>query len=740
MREQRDRKWVGSGGNVNPMQRSTGSTFAGYRIDAVAGRGGMGIVYRATQIALGRTVALKLIAPGLAHQTSYRERFTRELRAVASLDHPNVIPIYHAGEEEGQLYVAMRWVEGTDLDALVARHGRLAPLRSARIVDAAAAGLDAAHASGLVHRDVKPGNILIAGEADNRIYLSDFGLSKHSTSAGGLTAAGHWVGTPDYVSPEQIRGVDVGAPADVYSLGCVLFHTLTGEAPFPVEGDAAKLWAHMTDPPPSVRERVPSVPEAFDEVVRRAMAKNPGERYASAGELGRAALDALESGERTALDDGPRTEPEGEVDWHAAGRTQLGGGPRATDAGGVAPATDAERTELGEKPPVEDGGRTEIGEKPVEDGGRTELREKPVDDGGRTELGEKPVEDGGRTELGEKPLQDTGGTDAAGDTAPQERGRPRSRLALLAITGVAVLIALGVGALYLWDGGAPNETGPASTSIAVGDNPTALDFGAGAVWVANYGSGTVTRIDPSTNKASVPIEVGDSPEDVSVGEGGVWVSNAFGALTRIEPRSNEVADEPIQLGADPYALAAGGGSVWVASGLQGTVTRVDPEFNRVVGRPIRVGSTPTAVAVGGGSVWVGNSDSATVTRIDARSGDVVGDPVAVGRAPMGLAVGGGAVWVANSESNSVTRIDPRSGDVIGEPIAVGRAPVAIAVAEGAVWVANSEGNSVTRIDPRSGEVVGAPIAAGPGPTAVTAGGGAVWVTNSASNRVTRIDR
>ena len=216
----------------------------------------MGIVYRATQLALGRTVALKLIAPDYAHDPSYRERFERELRAVASLDHPNVIPVYHAGEEDGQLYVAMRWVQGTDLQALIARNG--APGPRARGAHRGRGGLGPGlrprlgplpprHQAG--QRAHRPGRL--------RARLPvDFGLSKHSSSAGGLTAAGQWVGTPDYVSPEQIRGVALDARGDVYSLGCVLFHALTGQAPYPVEGDAGKLWAHMTDPPPSARARV----------------------------------------------------------------------------------------------------------------------------------------------------------------------------------------------------------------------------------------------------------------------------------------------------------------------------------------------------------------------------------------------------------------------------------------------------------------------------------------------------
>ena len=707
------------------MQRTIGSVFAGYRIDAVAGRGGMGVVYRATQLALGRPVALKLVAPGLAHEAAYRERFTRELQYVASIDHPNVIPVYHAGEEDGQLFVAMRWVEGTDLQALIARDGRLEPARTARIVDQVAAALDAAHSGGIVHRDVKPANVLLGEGPQDRVYLSDFGLSKHSTSAGGLTATGQWVGTPDYIAPEQIRGGSLDARCDVYSLGCVIFHTLTGSTPFPEEGDAAKLWGHMTEPPPSLLARIPSLPERLDDVVKRAMAKEPDDRYGSAGELGQAMLDAIEEERPPALDGDGGTELEGNLDWLGAGRTEVGEGPSGhTEIAGAAPTSGGGQAEIADTAPPTAGGHTEIageGAAPPTAGGHTEIagaEAAPPTAGGHTEIAgaeAAPPTAGGHTEIAgadagltdvrdtpppvaERPAAAAAPVADGGGRAPRVGTRSRGRLALI-IAAVVGVLALGVGGFVLWDGGGGSEESSATSAIAVGENPTDIDFGEGAVWVANFAAGTVTRIDPATNRAvGGPIAVGEAPQGVSTGEGGVWVTNAFGTVTRIEPRSNEVSDDPIQLGTDPYALVAGGGSVWVANGLQGTVTRIDPEFGRVVGRPIRVGQTPAAVAVGEGSVWVANSDSDTVTRISERSGKVVGEPIAVGRRPAAVAVGEGAVWVANSEDNSVTRIEPDSGAVVGPVTPVGQGPVAITTGGGAVWVADSGSNQVTRID------------------------------------------
>jgi serine/threonine-protein kinase len=273
-------------------QLELGSTIGGYRIESVAGRGGMGVVYVATQLRLNRRVALKAIAPDLAEDPGFRERFTHESQIAASIDHPNVIPVYEAGEQDGLLYLSMRYVEGTDLGKLLKAEGRVEARRAANILAQVAEALDAAHARGLVHRDVKPGNILIA--AGDRTYLTDFGLTKHAESASGLTKTGTWVGTVDYVAPEQIRGDHVDARADVYALGCVLFHAMSGQVPFPRPSEVAKIYAHMQDDPPAVDWAGLGVPAGVDQVVRRAMAKDPAVRFQSAGDLGRAVVAATE--------------------------------------------------------------------------------------------------------------------------------------------------------------------------------------------------------------------------------------------------------------------------------------------------------------------------------------------------------------------------------------------------------------------------------------------------------------
>jgi Protein kinase domain len=254
----------------------------------------MGVVYLAEQLSLGRPVALKVITPDLAGDVQFRTRFEREARVAARLDHPNVVPVFSAGEEEGRLYIAMRYVEGTDLRALLRERGRLHADEAAEIVAQIGAALDAAHGRGLVHRDVKPGNVLLArdGEGGFHAYLTDFGITKDAVAqSAALTNTGDLVGTVDYVSPEQLSGAPIDARSDIYSLGCVLFEALTGHPPYG-GANVQKLYAHVHEPPPTLQAEAPMLAPLFDPVVSRAMAKDPDARYPSAGDCGRAARSA----------------------------------------------------------------------------------------------------------------------------------------------------------------------------------------------------------------------------------------------------------------------------------------------------------------------------------------------------------------------------------------------------------------------------------------------------------------
>ena len=267
--------------------------IAGYRIEEVVGRGGMGVVYRATQVALDRPVAIKLITTDRAQDPVFRERFKAESRIAASIEHASVVPVYEAGEDDGLLFIAMRLVEGADLAELLSRGGPLDPARASRIISQIAGALDAAHNRGLVHRDVKPANILITLDEPEHAYLTDFGVARRLGAMNRVTRAGQWVGTVDYLAPEQIRSESPGAAQDIYALTAVLHHCLTGEVPFPCENEAAALWAHMTTPPPAPTELRPDLPDAVDGVIATGMAKDPADRFPTAGAMARAFAGAI---------------------------------------------------------------------------------------------------------------------------------------------------------------------------------------------------------------------------------------------------------------------------------------------------------------------------------------------------------------------------------------------------------------------------------------------------------------
>jgi pSer/pThr/pTyr-binding forkhead associated (FHA) protein/predicted Ser/Thr protein kinase len=269
---------------------SPGSVFAGCRVEEVINHGEMGVVYRARELALERPVALKLILAEYSRDERFRERFRRESKIAAAIDHQNVIPIFDAGEQDGVLFIMMRLVEGTDMRALIAAEGQLEPLRAARIVRQVGSALDAAHARGMLHRDVKPSNVLLARR--DHAYLTDFGLAKPAASVERLTRHGTVVARLEYVSPELILNQRVDARADVYALGCVLFEALTGQAPFATLQAGPQALAHLEAPRPSPLDLRPDLPPEFDDVLRRALATEPGDRFQSAGELGQAALAA----------------------------------------------------------------------------------------------------------------------------------------------------------------------------------------------------------------------------------------------------------------------------------------------------------------------------------------------------------------------------------------------------------------------------------------------------------------
>ena len=648
-----------------------GDVFAGHRITGVAGRGGMGVVYRAVQLDLDRAVALKLIAADLAEDSSFRDRFVRESRLAASIDHPNVIPIYYTGEFEGELYIAMRYVDGSDLRTLVRALGRLEPERAVHIVAQVASALDAAHERGIVHRDVKPANVLLG--ASDHAYLTDFGLTKRISSHSGNTRGGGWVGTLGFVAPEQIRGERVDARADIYALGCVLFHTLAGGPPYQRDSDEATLWAHLHDDPPSLRANAPDAPPELQAVIDRALAKEPDDRYQSAGDLGRAALAAI-------------------------GRHEAPRGERVVARGAAAPAEADTAASPDQSPTV------------LADPGPRRARRRPA---WVWALAAVPVlalavvaavalPGGGGGSPASSSTPTTATTTPAGDQVPAVAGRVARTIKVgsrpngVVVAGglVWVLRARSDRLATLRLSGARAPYRP-----RVGALPAAAASLSGRLWVGVQRDSTLVSIGLKSHKvigSPIPIpSLRGKLVGVSAGERGVWVGvrGAPGFATRVSPTRRQIVAQVV-MPDGVQDLAVGAGAVWVLGRRSNTVTRVDVATGQK--RVINTGRDPAGVAVGAGAVWVTNSGDDTVTRID--QGSLVTRVIGVGDGPNRIAVGGGAVWVANRNDSTLTRIDAETSRRVGDPIEVGANPFGLDVAGHRVWVTSPPDGTVQRID------------------------------------------
>jgi streptogramin lyase len=663
-----------------------GDEIAGYRITGIAGRGGMGVVYRAEQLDLQRPVALKLIATPLARDEAFRERFVRESRAAAAIDHPNVIPVYSAGEEQGRLYLAMRFVDGEDLRTLVGREGPMDPARAAHVIAQVGNALDAAHARGLIHRDIKPANVLLDRD---HAYLTDFGLTKRLTGETTMTGSGRWVGTLGYIAPEQIRGEAVDARADVYALGCLLFYVLTGVAPYRRDSDEATLYAHLNDPPPDASALEPGVPGALAAVVERALAKDPDERFPSAGDLGRAAL--------AAVGDGPAPPPERVVARGAAAPGGAGdetivpggGGPDAATRTPTAPTALA-----GPGAPGRSSGRAWIA--PV----------LSLIAGAAVVLIVVLLMNGSR--------DDTRTTSTGGGRATATTGAPATTSARVTKTYKvdprpnAIAYASG----RVWVGsarsgrliGLPVAGGgrPRDIRLPWNGGTTSIAAGFGSLWVTNGPQARVIRINPVTGTVQADRALGSgSAVVVATGEGAVWIGRR--AIKTTDPPSSIVKVDPhggrtteIQFGQEGVSwIATGGGYVWVPNRRRARLSRISPKTGERHSTPIGLGAH--RAVFGANQIWVSNYDDGTLTQNDRALDNSA--PVALDvRGPLGIAYGGGTVWVASQLDNAVIRVDPRKGEVVGDPIDVGRSPFAIATHGRSAWVTNLASASVSRID------------------------------------------
>jgi YVTN family beta-propeller protein len=682
-----------------------GDELAGYLIESIVGRGGMGIVYRATHIRLQRVDAVKVIAPDLADEVEFRSRFERESRVAAQIDHPNVIPIYAAGEEEGLLYIAMRFIEGTDVRAVLKQEGRIEHRRAAQIVAAVGSALDAAHENGLVHRDVKPANVLLARRRDREhVYLTDFGLAKVIFSGQTETRTGMFVGTTDYVSPEQVLGGRLDARSDVYSLGCTLFHMLTGQVPYPTEVDAAKLVAHTRDPMPSVLMLAPDVSPEFDAVIARATAKEPEERYPSAGDLARAALAAAE------------------------GLTFVGG-QRSVARG---PAAPAKTTELS---PPSTATTSPAGSTARQDDARTVL--PPAGSTARQDDATAflpPAESTARQDARATSRLSVGelDTDVDRPAEPAPLRGPRSRRRFILLGGAVVIVAAIVGVVVATGGGSGNHARSSASvrplvkgAIPVGNSPNGMVIGQSTVWVANAGDGTITRIDRASGHVLSTTSYASRREaaaPIAMWGQGLWVGDAGnGTVDEINPTSGTTIRK-IAVGGQPYALNNVSGSLWIANSND-TIARM--AAGSTTPSVIHVGSGPKRIGFTNTSLWADNQNEGTVTRIDPTTGQVLGT-IPIGGHPTAMAVPQGRLWVADVKQNTVTRRDLVTLRAIGSPIHVGRGPQRMAVDNGSLWTANSGDGTVTRIDASTGRVL-ATIRVGGYPDAIAAANGVVWV-------------
>jgi tRNA A-37 threonylcarbamoyl transferase component Bud32 len=586
-----------------------GTELAGYRIESLLGRGGMSVVYRADDPRLRRKVALKLLAPERAEDELFRERFLRESQLAASLDHPNVVPIYEAGEVDGLLYIAMRFVDGTDLKTILRREGALGADRALGIAAQLAGALDAAHERGLIHRDVKPSNVLVTGRPGHEhCYLADFGLSTSVSDRSAAVSPRQIVGTIDYVAPEQIRDEDVDARADVYSLACLFYESLTGAIPFRRGSDVAVIYAHLEESPPPASRVRPALPQALDPVLDRGLAKFPDERWQTSGAMVDAARAALASGARrrsflvrrrrllvpalavlgvavalaVAFAGGAGTPVARadtlvrlDADGSPAAGVEVEGRPTAvtTCAGNVWVTT-------------ADGAVAEIDPRTLTVR-RVPVRGRPSD------------------------VADVG-TLAAVISGPPEH-----------VTMIDAAYGQVSGTIGLPDGGRP------ATAVAFGSN----------VWVANPRSGAIDWLSPPYTAVSTSIPMPNPPRLLAAGAGALW---AVGGRTLWKLVGREIR-ATIRLPVTPVAIAAGNRGVWLVDGRAPRLLRLDPATGRVT-KTILVGRSPVAVAVGPRAVWTVNRADGTVSKVDPAR-NVVTSTVDVGPNPVDIVVGLGSIWV-----------------------------------------------------------------------------------------------
>jgi streptogramin lyase len=615
---------------------ATGTMLGRYRIVSLIRRGGMGEVYLAEDERLGRRVALKLPAPELAADPSFRERFLRESRLAASLEHAAIVPIYEAGEHAGRLYLAMRYVAGDDLGTIIHRDGPLEPVRAVGLLSQVADGLDAAHELGLIHRDVKPGNILVA--TGDHAYLTDFGLTKRRGSGSALTRTGQLVGTLEYVAPEQIQGRDVDALADQYSLGCVAFEMLAGRPPFEAAHDAALLYAHVHADRPRVSDRG-DLPRSVDAAISRAMASSPQERFHTCGDFARALATAL-AGARSAPDGGRRRGRRTAllvatlvvVATAGVGLAVLATGPGTKGNGGSS----------GTAPP---------------DGAL--LRLDPA----------------------------SGHVLTVEDIPGHQPQQPRA-------SAPAFDLAVGEGGVWDWRGSViihvdPEDGELVETISTPGVGSVEMDLGHQTLWVTGE-EVHLYRFNPATNDPLKALRLptvahpasSNAASDVAVDRRAVWVSTLVGEIVRVDPGTLEQGVATLDASFD--RIAAADGWVYAVDRLASTVVILPSTQGPSGAEMIDLGSLNVdEVAAGEGRLWVLDATIGAVVPVDP-TGRIL-EPIPVESGATDIDVGLGTVWVS-SQAGTLYRIDPTTLVVAAFELHAPMVQVAADEDGGAVWV------------------------------------------------------
>jgi Protein kinase domain len=589
---------------------AVGQEIGGYRLEAVAGRGGMGVVYRARQLRLDRVVALKVIAPELAADEEFRERFQREARLLAAVDHPHVIPVYEADESDEELFLSMRWVEGGDLRTEIAQTGGLDPDRAQRLLGQIAGALDAVHARGLVHGDIKPANVLLEQrEGAEHAYLSDFGAGRGVET----TAPGQWLGTVEYVAPETIQGSAPDPRSDRYALACVAFEALTGAPPFHRDTPWATLWAHANEPPPSARERRPALPAGVDAVLARGLAKDPEARYASARRLLEALADALLAARGPSTAPVPTApaplEPQAERRagpgpasrrwWVALGAVLLA----ACVAGAVIIATSGSSPPHRAAPAAATISRTPLGP------GSEPLRVAADDTNGYvldTFCQCVDITSGGsdlnRVRLPAPPLN------LVVDSAHKLLwvGLSSGRLVAIDLTKQPPVLEPG--------------------GVAVPIRPDLLAVLGGRVVIEQKNPAELIRVDARTRQVvGTPVTPGGVASALVADNGGVLTSLVFPVrLAQYNANLERRAEHSLPIAVPGGMALDSSGYLWMADYDAGRVWRVVPSTGALAGRPIAVGQEPASVAVSGSYVWVVNAGDRTVTMINEQASQVRG--------------------------------------------------------------------------------------------------------------------